>query len=102
MVDFSNCPQSPRHGQYAGQAGDKDGIVYDGSYWIVKYPKSTRSMQVDETMRYTTSPLSEYIYEKGLESRAEHLLYPAYEQAKSFVKNFEKPKCKKKQEEYDV
>lgn len=61
MVDFSDCPYSYRHGQYGGQAGDKDGIVYKGECWIVKYPKSTRSMQGDNLPSYTTSPLSEYI-----------------------------------------
>ena len=61
LIDFSNCSQSDRHGIYGGQAGDKDGIKYNGEYWIVKYPKTTRSMQGIDTMSYTTSPLSEYI-----------------------------------------
>lgn len=61
IVDFSDCPYSYRHGQYGGQAGDKDGIIYKGECWIIKYPKPTRSMQGDNFASYTTSPLSEYI-----------------------------------------
>lgn len=58
LVDFSACPFSSRHGQYGGQAGGKDGIIYKGSPWIIKYPKSTRSMQGANLPSYTTSPLS--------------------------------------------
>ena len=36
IIDFSDCPYSDRHGYYGGQAGDKDGILYDGEYWIIK------------------------------------------------------------------
>lgn len=61
MVDFSNCPYSIRHGRYGGQAGDKDGIVYENDYWIIKYPKSTKGMKGNNLPNYTTSPLSEYI-----------------------------------------
>lgn len=61
MVDFSNCEYSDRHGMYGGQAGDKDGIIYNGEYWIIKYPKSTKSMDGNSLPSYTTSPLSEYI-----------------------------------------
>lgn len=42
LVDFSNCEYSKRHGMYGGQAGDKDGIIYEGEDWIVKFPKSTK------------------------------------------------------------
>lgn len=61
MVDFSDCPYSNRHGQYGGQAGDKDGIIYEKEYWIIKYPKATKDMKGDNLPSYTTSPLSEYI-----------------------------------------
>lgn len=62
IVDLSNCERSFRHGIYGGAAGDKDGILYHGDeYWLVKYPKSTRSMQGNNLTVYTTSPLSEYI-----------------------------------------
>lgn len=61
IIDFSDCPYSNRHGQYGGQAGDKDGIVYNGENWIIKYPKSTAGMKGDNLPKYTTAPLSEYI-----------------------------------------
>ena len=61
IIDFSNCEFNNRHGRYGGAAGDKDGILYNGENWIIKYPKSTRSMQGEEKPSYTTSPLSEYV-----------------------------------------
>lgn len=59
--DLSFAPYSDRHGLYGGQAGDKDGIILNDEYWIVKYPKSTRDMKGIDLPSYTTSPLSEYI-----------------------------------------
>ena len=61
IIDFSDCPYSDRHGYYGGQAGDKDGIIYDGEYWIIKYPKSARYLKNVTDISYVTSPLSEYI-----------------------------------------
>ncbi|MCD7735756.1 MAG: CtkA family protein, partial [Lachnospiraceae bacterium] len=61
IVDLTDCPLSGRHGTYSGQAGFKDGIIYNGEYWIVKYPKTTKGMQNVDDLSYTTSPLSEYI-----------------------------------------
>ena len=49
-----------RNGTYGGQAGEKEGITIDGTYWIVKYPKSTKGMRGD-VLSYMTAPLSEYI-----------------------------------------
>lgn len=60
IVNLDECEYSDRHGTYGGQAGLKDGIVYHGENWLVKYPKSTKGMSVDG-LSYTTSPLSEYI-----------------------------------------
>ena len=60
FVDFTDCPLSLRAGSYGGQAGLKDGILYEGENYLLKYPKSTKSMDV-EGLSYTTSPLSEYI-----------------------------------------
>lgn len=45
FIDFSECKFSNRHGRYGGNAGDKDGIIYNDEFWIIKYPKTTRSMQ---------------------------------------------------------
>lgn len=61
IVDFSQCAYSIRHGSYGGRAGDKDGIVYNGQLYIIKYPKPSRRLQNIDDMSYITSPLSEYI-----------------------------------------
>ena len=61
FIDFSQCPDSERNGSYAGNAGSKRGILYEGQCWIVKYPKTTRSMRGDKLPSYTSSPLSEYL-----------------------------------------
>ena len=61
LIDFSNCVYSDRHGSYGGMAGDKDGILFEGEYWIIKYPKSTKFMQGGQAISYVTSPLSEYL-----------------------------------------
>ncbi len=60
IYNFNDCPISERNGFYGGQAGSKEGILFNGENWIIKYPKSTigmRNMQIS----YTTSPISEYI-----------------------------------------
>lgn len=46
---------------YGGNAGDKDGVVYNDAEWIIKYPKTTVNMVGNNIASYTTSPLSEYI-----------------------------------------
>lgn len=61
IIDFSDCEYSSRDGTYGGQAGDKDGIRYHGENWLIKYPKSTKGMDVEDDISYTTSPLSEFI-----------------------------------------
>ena len=61
IIDFSNCPYSIKHGSYGGKAGDKDGILYNNSMYIIKYPKPSRYYQNINDMSYVTSPLSEYI-----------------------------------------
>lgn len=60
FCNFDNYPLSDRNGTYGGQAGSKEGILIDGEYWLIKYPKSTKGMK-GELDSYTTSPLSEYI-----------------------------------------
>ena len=60
IVELDKYPLSDRNGTYGGQAGSKEGILIDGDYWIVKYPKSTKGMRGPLTS-YTTAPLSEYI-----------------------------------------
>ena len=60
VLDLNNCVLSDRNGMYGGMAGSKEGIILNDEYWMVKYPKSTKSMNVED-MSYTSSPLSEYI-----------------------------------------
>lgn len=61
MLDFSKCEYSDRHGSYGGAAGDKDGILYNGEYWIIKYPKSSKFFSHNLGINYTLPPLSEYL-----------------------------------------
>lgn len=60
MYNLDNCSLSDKNGSYGGNAGLKEGIIFDNKYWLVKYPKSTRSMKSVKDY-YTSSPLSEYI-----------------------------------------
>ena len=60
IIDFDSCPVNERNGTYGGMAGDKEGITFQGEYWIIKYPKSTKGMRGD-LISYMTSPLSEFI-----------------------------------------
>lgn len=45
---------------YGGHSGSKKGIIINNEKWFIKYPKSTKSMEV-KGMSYTTTPLSEYL-----------------------------------------
>lgn len=60
VFDLDKCPLSDRNSTYYGMAGQKEGIMFQGNPWIVKYPKSTAGMRGERTS-YTTAPLSEYI-----------------------------------------
>lgn len=60
IINLDACGYSDRHGTYGGQAGLKDGVIYEEKNWLVKYPRNTRSMDV-EGLSYTTAPLSEYV-----------------------------------------
>lgn len=65
IYDLQNCSKSNRDGIYGGNSGSKEGIVFDGARWIVKYPKSypqsIQKLSVDKERSYNTSPVSEYI-----------------------------------------
>ncbi|MCM1236977.1 MAG: CtkA family protein, partial [Ruminococcus flavefaciens] len=61
IINFSDCEYSIRHGSYGGRAGDKDGILYQNEFYLIKYPKPARQLKGIEDMNYITSPLSEYI-----------------------------------------
>lgn len=45
---------------YGGHSGSKKGILVNNEKWFLKYPKSTKNMEVNN-LSYTTSPLSEYL-----------------------------------------
>ncbi len=58
LIDFNGFPVSYR--VYGGSAGRKNGIIYNGRNYLVKFPGSTSGMQ-NVVISYTNSPLSEYI-----------------------------------------
>lgn len=60
IIDFSNAEYSIRDGIYGGLSGDKDGVLYNGEFWIIKFPRSTKALK-NVKVSYTSSPLSEYI-----------------------------------------
>ncbi|MBQ7140346.1 MAG: CtkA family protein [Bacilli bacterium] len=73
MIKIENFDSLKTSGiSYGGHGGSKKGIIINGERWFLKYPKSTKSMDV-EGLSYSTTPLSEYlgshIYESiGLET----------------------------------
>ena len=56
IIDFSKCKFS----SYGGTSGAKEGIIYNGQNWIIKYPKKMNNKLPSESS-YTSSPISEYI-----------------------------------------
>ena len=73
MIKIENFDSlNPSGISYGGHGGSKRGIIINNERWFLKYPKSTKSMDV-EGLSYSTTPLSEYlgshIYESiGLET----------------------------------
>lgn len=73
MIEIENFNfLNPSGISYGGHGGSKKGIIIEDEKWFLKYPKSTKSMEV-EGLSYSTTPLSEYlgshIYETlGLET----------------------------------
>ena len=61
MVDFTNCELSSRNLEYGGRAGEKKGIIFNGDFWFLKFPKNTSGMNNVKGLSYVTSPLSEFI-----------------------------------------
>ena len=61
LIDFTTSPLSSRNLEYGGRAGEKKGIVFEGSDWILKFPKNTNAMEGIRGLSYVTSPLSEYL-----------------------------------------
>ena len=73
MINIENFDGLSASGiSYGGHGGSKRGIILNNERWFLKYPKSTKSMDV-QGISYSTTPLSEYlgshIYESiGLET----------------------------------
>ncbi len=73
MIKIENFDSLKPSGiSYGGHGGSKRGIMINDERWFLKYPKSTKSMDV-KGLSYSTTPLSEYlgshIYESiGLET----------------------------------
>lgn len=63
IIDFSECKFSKRNGSYGGNAGTKEGIIYNNDKWLIKYPKKLKGL-TNVDMDYSTAPLSEYIGSK--------------------------------------
>ena len=61
IINFTDYALSDMDLQYAGRAGEKRGIIYNGDYWFLKFPKNTIGMNRVTGISYVTSPLSEYI-----------------------------------------
>ena len=61
IINFTDYALSDRDLQYAGRAGEKRGIIYNGDYWFLKFPKNTIGMNRVTGISCVTSPLSEYI-----------------------------------------
>lgn len=61
MIKIENFDLSNPSGiSYGGHGGSKKGIIIKGERWFLKYPKSTKSMDVP-VLSYSTTPLSEYL-----------------------------------------
>ncbi len=58
IMNLDSCEGTPKG--YGGHSGSKKSILIENERWLVKYPKSTKSMDV-EGLSYTTTPLSEYL-----------------------------------------
>lgn len=61
VYDLDGCVLSNL--TYGGNAGSKLGIVFEGDFYMLKFPKNTRGMREME-ISYTTSPMSEYLGSK--------------------------------------
>jgi hypothetical protein len=61
IYDLSSCPLSYKNGAYGGTSGRKNGIVWCGELWLIKYPKNLSGMHGNGIASFSTAPLSEYI-----------------------------------------
>lgn len=61
IVDLSSAETSEKNGEYGGLSCIKEGIIYKGSNWLVKYPRNALYLSRHNEMSYTSEPLSEYL-----------------------------------------
>jgi hypothetical protein len=61
IINLDNCKLGRKNGMYGGAAGNKDGIIYNGESWLIKYPKNIAGLERTGDASYSTSPLCEYI-----------------------------------------
>lgn len=61
IINLNECILSRKNGMYGGAAGNKDGIIYNGENWLIKYPKNIMGLDRTGEASYSTSPLSEYL-----------------------------------------
>lgn len=61
IINLNSYPLSRKNGTYGGAAGNKEGIIYNDVFWLIKYPKNIRNLQNTGDASYSTAPLSEYI-----------------------------------------
>lgn len=61
VINLDDCCLSRKNGMYGGAAGSKEGIIYNGEYWMIKYPKNIAGLERTGDASYSTSPLSEYL-----------------------------------------
>lgn len=61
IYNFENIHLSDRNGSYGGNSGDKEGVLINDEYWMIKYPKNTKEFARIGSLSYSTSPQSEFI-----------------------------------------
>lgn len=61
IYNLNDCELSFKNASYGGMAGNKDGIIFQGEEWLVKYPKNLSDLEGKNIASYSTAPLSEYI-----------------------------------------
>ena len=61
IYELDEYPLSDRNGTYGGNSGDKESIMINGEYWLVKYPKKASKLHDVKEMSYTSTPESEYL-----------------------------------------
>ena len=54
LIDFSDCSDDVE--LFDGKAGAKKSIIFNNEKWILKFGKTTKSMN-DVKISYTTSPI---------------------------------------------